>query len=78
MCHPELKLPSVLTVAIRSLTVFVSAMTVVVVRARAIPAPTTPPMTNAARTTTHRLWRSARTFPPSHLETLAAPPQLLK
>jgi hypothetical protein len=73
MCQPELKFPSVVIVAIRSLTVFVSATTVVVVSALAIPAPMALPSTKTARVI-HRLLRiRPMTLPPSFEDAEGAP-----
>src|SRR5712691_8212789 len=63
MCQPELKSPSVANVTMRSRTTFVSATTVLVVAAIAMPAPIAPPSTNAVRTI-HFFDRSTCIAPP--------------
>src|SRR5207248_8566339 len=67
MCQPELKLPSVEIWAIRSRTALVSAATVVVVAAIAIPAPIAPPTTSAT-STAHFFECSIPTAPPLRVD----------
>src|SRR5438309_5180044 len=73
MCQPELKLPSVTVVAIRSRTTFVSAMTGSVSTALAIPAPIAAPITKVA-STIHFFDRSIPTAAPLPIQFRAVVP----